>query len=252
MSENAPGGNVDEVFSSIQGEGLHVGRQQIFVRFRGCNLACRYCDTPAAQASAGDCSVETAPGQPPRAEPNPIPPQRLAQIIADVDRCAGPHHSISLTGGEPLLQTPFLLHALPLIRQAGLPIYLETNGTLPDELDRLIDLVDIVAMDIKVPSATGQPARLDANRRFLAVAVRKDTFVKIVFTERMTDAELGEICSAIQSAQRPVSVVLQPVTPRDGVVAPSAAMILEIHRQFAARLPDVRVIPQIHPLLGLR
>ena len=40
-----------EVFSSFQGEGLYVGQRQLFIRFAGCNLRCRFCDTEAAQES---------------------------------------------------------------------------------------------------------------------------------------------------------------------------------------------------------
>ena len=36
---------IKEIFSSIQGEGLLVGVEQIFIRFCKCNLACKYCDT---------------------------------------------------------------------------------------------------------------------------------------------------------------------------------------------------------------
>ena len=44
--------NLIEIFSSVQGEGRYVGCRQLFVRFEGCNLQCRYCDT------------ENAPGTP--------------------------------------------------------------------------------------------------------------------------------------------------------------------------------------------
>ncbi|MBI2447469.1 MAG: 7-carboxy-7-deazaguanine synthase QueE, partial [Candidatus Omnitrophica bacterium] len=36
---------ISEIFSSIQGEGLYLGKRQIFVRFYGCNMRCAYCDT---------------------------------------------------------------------------------------------------------------------------------------------------------------------------------------------------------------
>ena len=36
---------INEIFSSIQGEGLYIGSKQLFIRFCGCNLKCNYCDT---------------------------------------------------------------------------------------------------------------------------------------------------------------------------------------------------------------
>ena len=49
-----------------------------------------------------------------------------------------------------------LKNFLPRLREeVELPVYLETNGVLPDHLAEVIELVDIVALDLKLPSATG-------------------------------------------------------------------------------------------------
>ena len=244
--------NIVEIFSSIQGEGLYVGQRHIFVRFGGCNLGCNYCDTPALRDGGGGCRVEPGPGQEPELVDNPVSAADLAKMVAALNRPSGVDQAVSLTGGEPLLAAAFLAHALPLIRQQGLPVYLETNGTLPDALAGVLDLVDIVAMDIKIPTATGQPGQFEANRRFLAVAVQKRTFAKVVFGPGITGDELDGICSVILSVDRPVSLVLQPITARNGVEAPDGTTILRVHQTLSARLPDVRVIPQIHPLLGFK
>jgi len=60
-------------------------------------------------------------------------------------------HSVSFTGGEPLLHKDFLKEILRLLKNQGITTYLETNGTLADEFSQLKDEVDIVAMDIKLP-----------------------------------------------------------------------------------------------------
>jgi organic radical activating enzyme len=244
--------NLAEVFSSIQGEGLYVGCRHIFVRVRGCNLHCRYCDTPAASEIGGGCLAEPAPGQKPVVLDNPISADELATIVGDLDQPPGAHHAVAFTGGEPLHKAAYLHNALPLIRKRHLRIYLDTNGTLPEELAGLIDLVDIIAMDIKIPSATGQPAHYEANRRFLAIAAKRDVFVKVIFSEEIADAELDEIAGVVCSVGRPIPVVLQPVTARCGMTLPRPSTVLAAQQKLAARVAEVRVIPQVHPVLRVK
>src|SRR5664279_892850 len=94
---------VSEIFSSIQGEGYLAGRRQIFIRLAGCNLDCSYCDT--VHAGQNSCRIETGPGS---AEFSLLQqPLQLDHVLQIVQKwCTSlpwAHHSISLTGGEPLI-----------------------------------------------------------------------------------------------------------------------------------------------------
>ena len=90
--------DIIEIFSSYQGEGLFIGAKQIFIRFAGCNLSCCFCDTPK-DAAMKDMSVS-----------------QVMEKVKDLEKNHGLHHSISLTGGEPLLHVEFLEHLLPMLK----------------------------------------------------------------------------------------------------------------------------------------
>ena len=175
--------NIIEIFSTVQGEGKYVGCRQVFLRLEGCNLHCSYCDTDSAVGMHPDCVVEEGAGTYHLVPyPNPISPQRAAELV-EIAAAGVPHQALSITGGEPLLHAAFIRALAPHVQ---LPIYLETNGTLHEELKKCVDCVAGISMDIKLPSATTHPV-WDAHVRFLEIAKAKDTWVKIVVAAESPD-----------------------------------------------------------------
>jgi 7-carboxy-7-deazaguanine synthase len=113
---------VCETFFSLMGESTLAGLPAFFIRLTGCNLRCRYCDTPYAY-EGGE-------------------PRSLTSLMEAA--LSYPTGLVLVTGGEPLLQaeTPALLSRLA---EAGLTVVLETNGSLPlgpvdPRVRRILDL----------------------------------------------------------------------------------------------------------------
>lgn len=194
-----------------------------------------------------------------RYQANPLTLDEMLQAIRQL-HAGFPHHSLSLTGGEPLLHVPLLSALLPALRDIGLPAYLETNGTLAHALAELTLWPEYLAMDIKLPSVTGQAGCWEQHAAFLAVALARMTVadavrrlqVKIVFGEKSL-AEIAQAAELVAAYHADLPCVLQPVTPRgEGPAAPSPQVVLEAQRLAATRLTCVRVIPQTHVLMGQR
>src|SRR5262249_61552631 len=86
-------GNVSEVFVSLQGEGTHAGRRHLFVRFGGCPLRCRYCDTPESLVPVARCRVYGPDGV--RELPNPLLVPALDAAVAALAGVAPPLPAIA-------------------------------------------------------------------------------------------------------------------------------------------------------------
>ncbi|MGB4600120.1 MAG: 7-carboxy-7-deazaguanine synthase QueE [Trichlorobacter sp.] len=237
-----------EVFSSLQGEGVLAGYRQIFVRFPGCNLDCAYCDTGIEVPPV--CRVETAPGSGQFQEiAQPVSLKKLLDIVQRwCKELPDAHHSISITGGEPLLHADLLAQWLPELNIL-LPIHLETNGSLPDPLPRLIEHLDIISMDIKLPSSAATPALWDEHRRFLEIAQERDVSIKVIVGELSTEQDLLAACKLVASVDDEIPFIIQPVTDRNGRVAVPALRLLRYQALASRQLADVRVLPQMHRFL---
>jgi len=238
-----------EIFSSIQGEGLLVGCRQVFIRLPGCNLDCHYCDTDFSETAV--CRVEEQPGSGKIIEwKNPVAIQQIIDLVRHW-KAALPaaHHSISLTGGEPLLHAETLAQWLPQL-SAELPVYLETNGTLPDQLETVIQYLDWVSMDVKLHSLSGERTDWDSHRRFLEIADRVQTYVKVVVGEQTPDLELQLAGDLVSGIAKHIPLVIQPVTINNRV-AVSTERLLHMQAVVADCHRNVRVIPQTHEFLGL-
>lgn len=178
---------IAEIFESLQGEGVYFGVRQVFVRFFGCNLRCAFCDTQLE--SFKEYSV-----------------QEVCSRIMSFKDC----HSVCLTGGEPLMQAEFIRSLLEAVKDSKKKIYLETNGVLFENLDRVIDLVDIISMDFKLPSSTKGSECFSAHEEFLKRSLAHDLFIKIVIGREVEKTEIERSIEIIKRLRPEVRVVLQP------------------------------------------
>lgn len=239
-----------EIFSSLQGEGIFAGERMTFVRFVRCNLKCQYCDTPQGLCHQEFCQVEAPPGSENFVEEkNPIPAARLSDILAGFD-----DRILSITGGEPLEQAEFLREWLPSQRPAR-KILLETNGVLHARLPHVLPFVDVVSMDIKLPSSTGEVSRWDDHAAFLraVMAAGVDVYVKMVVTAATTDQDIEKSIRILTTTNRYIPVIIQPASPTLKFHRSIEPDHLEsLKRLCSAYLTDVRVVPQMHKQWGMR
>jgi len=143
---------VNDIFYSIQGEGLDTGKPTIFVRTGRCNLKCDWCDTNFKE---------------------PVKVMTSEQVLKKVE--AFKSNNLCVTGGEPLMEED-MLDFLNIISRKGYDITIETNGSIDVEPF----LYWTIVMDIKCPSSQMAKFCLFAN---LAKLKERDQ-VKFVIKDR--------------------------------------------------------------------
>ncbi len=229
---------ISEIFSSLQGEGPYLGVKQIFVRFGRCNMHCVYCD-------------ELEKMKEERFEIYAL--EKLLLSIDHMEIEKGPHHSISLTGGEPLFYAPFLKNFLPKLKERGITVYLETNGTLPRELSQVIKWCDIIAMDMK-PSSSTMDRGFDAEHEdFLRIALAKEVFVKVVVTPDTIGEEIERCIQTLKDINPHIPFIFQPLSDLFGINSDALKIIEnDFFYKAKSKLSDVRVIPQMHKIWNVR
>jgi organic radical activating enzyme len=257
------------MFCSIQGEGLFVGERQIFVRTAGCAATCSWCDTVYSKVRTPRFVVHSgAPGGPKPWRPNPV---ALEDVVADVTAMARTHApvtAVSITGGEPLEQPEFVEALARALRARGFRIHLETAGLHADALARVTGQIDVIAADVKLPSATGVD-HFEEHRAFLRVMMengfdpaRPDArtgFIKVIVDSRATVAEIEAAAVLVSAASRRLPFVLQPESGelfgRHASRERRAALLERVDagaRAASRHLDTVRVMAQMHKVMHVR
>lgn len=100
---------INDIFYSIQGEGIHAGRAAVFIRLSGCNKRCHFCDTDFDDYR--EMSID--------------------EVLAEVGELTAANgcRFIILTGGEPAMQIDDMI--VDALHSRGYIIAIETNGSLP-------------------------------------------------------------------------------------------------------------------------
>ena len=138
---------VVEKFVSINGESICAGEPAVFIRFRGCDLNCSYCDTKWANSISAPAEMLSA---------KDISSYVESTGITDV----------TLTGGEPLLQKD-IKTLIEMLVSNGHRVEIETNGAHPIDVLAASECRPVFTLDYKLPSSGMERFMLTDNYRYL-------------------------------------------------------------------------------------
>lgn len=200
---------INELFFSLQGEGTESGLPTIFIRTAGCNLRCRWCDTPYARR--GGLAMK---------------PRDVLDAVSTF-----PCRRICLTGGEPLHQVESL-DLLCLLKAGRFHVTLETNGSF--DIAPALHLARI-SMDVKCPSSGMTPHMHWPNLSLL----RKSDQLKFVIADR-GDYEFAREVVRRHRLHSSAQVIFQPLGGRHG---------RRLARWILADALDVRLGLQLHKII---
>jgi organic radical activating enzyme len=262
---------LSEVFASVQGEGAYVGEPQVLLRLRGCPLRCRWCDTPGSWGvGPHDRAHVRLPGAA-RGEPAWATPFQAACWVAEVE--PGAPRTVSVTGGEPLMWPAFVLGLRDVLGPRRL--HLETAGGHPESLERVLPACDHVSLDLKLPADLDAPEPLvppadveDAPRAFersprsaedwrearardLGLVRGRDAAAKLVVAGGRSAEAYEELLDDLARLAPDLPLYVQPATPAGGVRAPAEDLVDEVVELARELGLAVRVVPQLHRLMGL-
>ncbi len=203
---------INEIFVSIQGEGLLVGEPMNFIRFTQCNINCTWCDTDFGEGEF-------------------MSPE---EILGKLDK---EFEWVSLTGGEPMLEEN-LCGLIMELKHENYRVFLESNGTLFNK--EIFDLCDFISIDIKPPSS----GHVGCHRMDVFSFCLKNpekTQVKVV----IQDKEDVEFFRRIYKKEY-LHWILQP--EYDSMREVDYGKILDMLKGKG----NVRIIPQVHKIIGVR
>lgn len=203
--------SVNEIFVSVEGEGVRTGYLSVFIRLNGCNLKCSYCDTDYAH------QVQ---------KPN----KTLRQILDEVNSYE--LNRVTLTGGEPLLH-PHVKNLVENLAFAGYEVNIETNGSV--ELGEYTQLPGVfVTMDWKCPSS-------GMNERMLKTNLTKLGYSDVLKFVVQNDEDLKEFLK-IYEMDLPCAYYLSPVY---GKIEPKK--IVEFMKEHKTKYAAAQV--QLHKII---
>ena len=209
---------VVEKFVSINGEGTRAGELAVFIRMKGCNLDCRYCDTKWANQENASYEIMTE--------------EDIRNYIRDTGV-----KNVTLTGGEPLFRKDMDILIDYLLQDKDRVVEIETNGSVNiKEYARMKNRASFT-MDYKL-GASGMEEKMCLEN--FAYLDKRDT-VKFVVGSQEDLKRAAEIIEKYALTGK-VSVYFSPVF---GAIEPEEIVDFMVQN----RLNDVRMQLQMHKFI---
>ncbi len=185
----------------------YPGKMAAVIFTQGCNFRCPYCQN--ARLVEPTLYSELIPE---------------GEVLAFLKKRQGKLEGIVVSGGEPTLQ-PDLISFLDQLKCLGYLVKLDTNGSHPEVLEKIIDLrlINYVAMDIKAPlekynTAAGVSVSVDSIKESIRVIIHSGIahqFRTTLVKPLCSAADIQNMRSLVDGAQE---YILQPFIPRDNIL----------------------------------
>ena len=234
---------ISEIFTSIEGEGILFGTKTMFIRLAGCHLKCRWCDTDYALPlnSGNNYSFDEA--------------KRL--IIKCLQHNT---YKVNFTGGEPLIQYEAVIKLAKFIKQdIGIKTYIESACFDSDRFAKVLPYIDICKIEFKMSDSKVVSARYYKNLlinevRCLQMAIdnHKVTYIKVVVTNSTEIKEIRDLVKNIFGFVGNTDIAGFVIQPSYKIDEPTIERLLEFYDVIYPFYQEVRIIPQLHKIIGAR
>lgn len=242
-TENKARARVSEIFTSIEGEGIFVGKKTLFIRLSGCHLKCRWCDTKYALPldSGTDYQID-----------------EIKDVI--IKELRPFTYKVNFTGGEPLLQTEAVIELADFIKkQTNLKTYMESSCFDSELFSKVLPYIDICKIEFKTDDSNVVEDEEYDNLLLneircleLAVESNKATYIKIVVTNSTNLESFKNLVYKISKRIKPSDILGFIIQPSFGIDQPTVNKLLDTYDIVEPMFPEVRIIPQLHKEIGAR
>ncbi|MDQ4050238.1 MAG: 7-carboxy-7-deazaguanine synthase QueE [Thermoproteota archaeon] len=233
---------VSEIFTSIEGEGILFGTKTMFVRLAGCPFMCHWCDTPYALPM--DSGIEYS----------------IEEVKESILKNLQPNtYKVNFTGGEPLVQHEAVIELAKFVRQKGLRVYLESSCYDARRFAKVLPYIDICKVEIKLRDSKivneKQYSNLLKNEQEClrqAINNSKTTFIKVVVTNSSNLEEFKDIVAEVFKIAKPSELAGFIIQPSYKVDEPTLDVLFGFYDTVYPMYDQVRVVPQLHKVIGAR
>lgn len=208
---------VVERFVSINGESTRAGEPAVFIRFRGCNLHCTYCDTSWANTGSAPYHMMTT--------------EELTDYVLETGIT-----NVTLTGGEPLLQEG-IYELIERLMKNGRRVEIETNGSISVRELSAMPYRPVFTLDYKLPCSGMEKSMLTENYEYL----QKEDAVKFV-SGSIEDLEKAKDIIERYALTEKCRVYISPVF---GSIEPADIVDFMLEN----KMNDVRLQLQLHKFI---
>ncbi|AIC15602.1 radical SAM domain-containing protein [Nitrososphaera viennensis EN76] len=234
---------LSEIFTSIEGEGVFFGTKTMFVRLAGCPLKCHWCDTPYA-----------------------IPMDSgYAHTIDEVKEMISCElqentYKVNFTGGEPLAQHEAVIELAKFVRKKGVKTYLESACYDSARFAKVLPYIDICKIEFKMKDARAVVDDKYYNNLLkneleclkIATEAGKMPYIKVVVTNSTDVDEFSALVKEVFRVASPKNIAGFIIQPSHKTDEPVLERLFAFYDAVYPFYDQVRVVPQLHKIIGAR